>query len=274
MVRTRRSAREDANKLIMGIGALVLALMVVVAVGLLVWNVSRSKIRLDAQTQCPLDGPRSITTVVIDRTDPISKITERDLRNRLDELTRSVPRYGALYLYTIDGGHEGVGDPLFFRCNPGDQSTANALVDSTGKIQKNFEATFAKPLDAVMGDLLRVKTAPRSPIMEAVQAVAVDDFSSKAAPAADPRRLIVVSDFMQNSDRVSFYGGGKGDRLRAPEVLNAPLTGVEVSLLFIQRPDRGGPSAEDLRSVWRDYFIESGVASPRVMAIKLTGANP
>src|SRR5512139_1793766 len=118
MVRTRRSRRAESKQLAAGLALIGLAIVIVTTIGMVAYVAGKNRVALDPRTQCPQDGPRSITAVIIDRTDPIGAITERDLRNRLRDLANATPKYGALYLYTIDGGSDGVGEPLFFRCNP------------------------------------------------------------------------------------------------------------------------------------------------------------
>lgn len=274
MVRTRRSRRADQTKLIAGI--VLITLLVGAVVGLIVVRakVQAARVDLDPITQCPVVGPRSVTVVVVDRTDPISDVTALALRNELTAVVEKTPQYGALYLYSIDGEIDGVAKPLFFRCNPGDASTVNELTGSKAKAQRRFDQQFSEPLDSALMSLAKAETAPSSPIMEGLQGAALSAFSHPHAKEASPKRLIIVSDFMQNSDRVSFYGGSAARQLTSPEGLDAPLHGVTVGLLFIQRPLRGGPSIEELKVAWRAYFIESGVAPPDVRTVKLTGSNP
>lgn len=274
MVRTRRSRRADRAKLYLGLVLLAVVLAVVVGALVLRGRVAADLVALDPQTQCPLDGPRSVTVVMVDRTDPISAITQLALRNELKGVAGATPRYGALYLYAVDGASDGVPAPLFMRCNPGDASSVSGLTRSKAKVQAQFEQGFSNPLNTVLAELTEVRSASASPIMEAVQAAALTAFGDAAAKGATTRRLIVVSDFMQNSDRVSFYRTAAAQALQAPEGLEAPLRGVQVGLLFIQRPERPGPAVDELKTVWRDYFIQSGVAPQDVRPVKLTGFNP
>lgn len=178
-----------------------------VVVGVSLWRgqLAAERPPLDPETQCPLDGPRSVTVMLVDRTDPISAVSQLALRNELQSTAAKTPQYGALYLYAIDGALEGVAEPLFFRFNPGDPPDERGLTQSKAKVRKRFEQGFTVPLDAVMQDLVQVGTAHASPIIEAVQSAALTAFSAPGAEAASPKRLVVVSDFMQNSDQVSFY---------------------------------------------------------------------
>jgi hypothetical protein len=133
MVKTRRSQRAEQRKLVAAAAIFGGVLAAVIALSLMIASARRSQLPLDPKTQCPLSGPHSLTAVLIDRTDPISEVTSRDLINRLKEIASDVPKYGALYLYTIDGSEDGVGEPLFYRCNPGDEATVNALSASKRK---------------------------------------------------------------------------------------------------------------------------------------------
>lgn len=274
MVRTRRSRQADQVKLIWG---LVLIAAVVLLVGAFVIyraNVASSRVALDPENQCPVDGPRSVTVVVVDRTDPISPTTALALTNELELVAGQVAQYGALHMYAIDGAVDGVVEPIFARCNPGDDEDVDANTGSKAKAKRRFDREFAEPLKDAIASVATAREAPSSPIMEGLQGAALRALSGPKAKNASPKRLIVASDFMQNSDAVSFYGRAPSQQLVAPDGLDAPLADVEVSMMFIQRPNRPGPSIDELKTVWRDYFIQSGVASPDVRTKKLTGTNP
>jgi len=274
MVRSRRAKTADRRNLIVGL----LILAGVATVSGLAWSMFRQAKRehptLVAETECPTAGPAGITVVLVDRTDPISPTTQLDLRNRLKDVAARMPKFGKLYLYALDGASAGISQPLFAKCNPGDASTVDALRNNPAKAQQVFEHEFEKPLTASIAELTAANTGAASPIMEAIQDAALTAFTDPDNKGAASKRLIVVSDFMQNSDHVSFYRTAVSRSPAAPQALAAPLEGVEVGLLFIQRPDRSGPSIDELETVWRDYFVQSGVPSGRVRSVKLTGVNP
>lgn len=274
MVRTRRSRRADQLKLVGGIVLGCAVLAPVVAFLIYRAEAGRSHVRLNAENQCPLDGPRSVTVVVVDRTDPISPTTALALTNELQLVAKRVPQYGALHMYAIDGAITGVAEPVFFRCNPGSEENVNATTGSKAKAKRRFEEQFSAPLQAAIKTLTSARQADASPIMEGIQGAALRALSSPEAKGASPKRLIIASDFMQNSDAVSFYGRSASQQLSAPDGLDAPLSGVEVGLMFIQRPNRPGPSIDALKTAWTNYFVQSGVASNEVRSIRLTGVSP
>jgi hypothetical protein len=211
---------------------------------------------------------------VVDRTDPISSTTALALSNELQTIVGQVAQYGALHLYAIDGASEGVAEPIFFRCNPGSEDDVDELTGSKERARRRFDREFAAPLQGAIESLTSAKTATSSPIMEGIQGAALRALSSPNVKEASPKRLIIASDFMQNSEAVSFYGRAASSELGAPDGLDAPLKGVQVGMMFIQRPGRPGPSIDELKAVWREYFVQSGVAPAEVRSMKLTGVNP
>jgi len=266
-----QKARERRQFLI---GSALIAFVVVVATSIAwaVISVRSSHVSVDPKTGCPLDGPRSITAVVVDRTDPISETTALDMRQVLDREMSDVPRYGAIYLFGIDERVTTSPRPLFMRCNPGRSEEVNSLKESKRLVDRSFRKAFREPLDEALDALQASGASERSPIVETLQSVGVRAFGG--SDGADvPKRLVVASDFLQNSDRLSFYGAHPASVLSsdAAEDLAAPLEDVDVRMLFIRRDGANAAHTSALRDAWTRYFRKSGAAE--IVATKLTGTD-
>lgn len=268
MAPSRRARQRDTRNLLL-VG-LVAALIIAVIVSFLA-VLHRAKVQLvdtDPTTHCPKTGPVAITAILVDKTDSISPVTQLDIRKQLQDYAANIPRYGALYLYTLDENASGLITPIFFRCNPGQASDVDSLTGSKELAQRSFEQDFHGPLQAMLDGLLTNHTSPTSPIMEGVQAAAVEAFGGQQL-AKVPKTMVVVSDFEQNSSRLSFYRGDLS--VDAASVgLTAPLQGATVDLLFILRPN-SGIKPEAKLDAWLRYIDASQGRAGR--DVKLAGAN-
>jgi hypothetical protein len=79
---------------------------------------------LDRASLCPLDGPRSVTVVLLDSANDIPDIGKHEIRMVLIDLAETLPVYGLLELRLLGPNVPG-GRSIFARCNPGDGSGLN-----------------------------------------------------------------------------------------------------------------------------------------------------
>ena len=97
--------------------------------------------------------------------------------------------------------------------------------------------------------------------MESVQSVAIKHFQSTQRRDV-PRRLIVVSDLLQNSDAISFYKNEPDfQRFRgSPQArgLNPDLRGVEIELWLIQRKQRQQGDGAAVLQFFHSWLAEHG----------------
>ena len=136
---------------------------------------------------------------------------------------------------------------------------ANALYQNPGMIEERYRKEFREPFDSIVSAMLDSRGADRSPIMESLQALLVS--APGFVDATYPRRVIVVSDLIQNSETFSFYRGDiwrRFIRSQDAERLAGRLQGVEVEICRIPRPGgRVDKSAVD--DFWVNYFDRAGV---------------
>lgn len=206
------------------------------------------------------------TAIIIDKTDEYSEeqatqITQlvRLSRNRLD-----VGERFTLFELDADGKFDTRGE--FSLCNPGRGKQVNPLFRNPKKIEARFNELFELPLEDSLQDLIVPKEAPNSPILEAVARLAQTEAFSDRAPG---RKLILVSDMLQNSDMFTIYGGG-GDmpegmpdaRDIAERVRNrfgTSLSGVEIEIRLIQRDRYVDIQRGALKEYWDEIFHDLGV---------------
>jgi hypothetical protein len=214
---------------------------------------------LDRASLCPLDGPRSITVVLLDSTDDIPDVGKHEIRTVLTDMAEAVPVYGLLELRLLDPKSAG-GRPIFAKCNPGDGADLSEYTANPRLAKKRWIEGFRGPLETALESGFQPLPGKTSPIMETVQRIAVDRFTGRAAEEA-PKSLVLVSDMLENAPDYSQYGGdlsyGRYKASRAYKKLQTDLHGAEVTIYYIQRA-AGKPfnSAEHIR-FWADWIRDN-----------------
>lgn len=237
----------------------------ILAVGATYIAVARGNKALDAETLCPA-APSSVTVLLVDVTDPMTTAQKQDFRNQLNLLRGAIPRYGQLIVTKVDSSSSELLQPVIVRCNPGTASDVSDWNGNPHGVQKAHDEKFVAPLDAAFDSLTRASAADRSPIFESVQSVALTELSrSKVSDA--PRKLVLVSDLLQNTDAISFYNG-----LPAPDQLlgSAPfrrvrtdLSGVQVEIWMLERSDANQTQPRALIDLWDAAIAAQGAVVAR-----------
>lgn len=263
--KTARHDRRDRAKSqgLTKILAVVIALLALV--GLYLWTVSDRR-ALDPQTLCP-PGEESITVLLVDVTDPLTLPQRQDFVNQLERLRTSIPRYGKLAIYKVDATSEQLLQPVIERCNPGTAADVSEWTGNPQATENEWREGFERPLDQAFLEITQASSADRSPIIESVQSIALTELTSPQAEGK-PRQLIIASDLLQNTDRITFY-----ERLPAAEqliasdafrMLRTDLRDIEVELWMLQRPDSQQSQPRELINLWELIIREQGGDVTRV----------
>lgn len=269
--RNRRKERE-AGQFRRGVALFVAGGIVLLGIGGLYLYAGRSNPTLATGTLCPAGGPTAVTAVVVDVTDPASKVTQAAIRSRMLAAADDLPRFGMIKIFAAGSDESALLQPLFAKCNPGTKADVDQLTSSPELVQKRHDEQFEQPLVKALDGVLDVPKSDASPILEGVQAVTVAAFPP--ATTKLPRRLLVASDLIQNSRAYSMYGGPLDDRAaeRAGEAIPAQLEGVDVELLVIRREAQDAlqvsPAFADF---WEGWFGASGARVRR--STPLPGRN-
>ena len=265
------------------------AVLAMLAAGALwFWTLVPDAVPRDRDTFCPLAGPDSLTVVLIDTTGNYDGITQRDVFSRLEGLLAGSTVDDRFVVFNMRGDEpEGPGPDGLLRwsgpetivqvCNPGDPGDANPLFENVAMVERAMNGKFLEPIRAALRDLVRVDAlADFSPLLESVQVVAVEILALPEHRSV-PRRLVLVTDLIQNSATLSFQGTGPpswDDFSGTPEAraLAADLSGVKVEILFHERRQHAGFGARGARDVidwWDRWFDGQGAVVTAVD--RLTG---
>jgi hypothetical protein len=158
---------------------------------------------LDAKTLCPVDGPRGITVVLIDTSDDLPDTTRREVLGQLDDTITTLPPLYKLDIRVLDiAGQRS--RSLFSKCNPGDGAGLSEWTDNPRIARLRWIEDFRKPAaDAIKSSISSAK-ATSSPIMAAIQDIAIGEFSSAARENAR-KTLYVISDMIEYTKDYSQY---------------------------------------------------------------------
>jgi hypothetical protein len=257
--RRRSRSSGEAWKIWLGIG---LALLAAVGVGLLLYaKFSAEKIpERDKVTLCPVEGPRSITVVLIDASDKLPDTAKSELVVMLTDVAESIPRYGLLELRTLKSGEAG-GHLIFSRCNPGDGSDQSALTSNPLLSKKKWISDFRTPLADSLRKGLQEDKASSSPIMSTIQRIAIEKFSSRAVSDL-PKSLFVVSDMIEHSppDYSQYSGEVSYDRYKrstAYKKFRTDLRDALVTIDYIQRKTQRPINSADHMRFWREWIKDN-----------------
>lgn len=251
------SKSKLSKKKIVG-GSMIAGVIVILLV--VVW-LKPSAVERDPKTLCRSEGPSAITAILLDRTDSFLPTTKSDLEQRIWNLLDEIEENHEISLFAVDPTHGGSLDPIIEVCSPGDPDNVDHLTQSEAIMRRNWQQKFRTPLEGELKKLLTNKEAKSSPIMESVQSVAIKHFQSTKRRNV-PRRLIIVSDLLQNSDAISFYKAQPNfERFRgSPQArgLNPDLRNVEIELWLIQRKQRQQGDGEAVLQFFRSWLAEHG----------------
>lgn len=258
MARRRRKSRGGPSVAAMlGISGLVVFIAAAVAVFILLKLKAGAATRLDADL-CPVDGPQSVTAVLLDVTDPISDITKVDLKRQFQRAVAEVEPGGLIEVYALTS-EEGKLKKTFRGCNPGNGEQADIWTTNPKKIQERWKRGFDDPLKEVERDIGESAAASSSPIMAGIQRIVIESLDSLASEGK-AKTLYVASDMIEHTSSFSIYKSGADyaafQKSAAQDRFRTPLDGIGVQFLFFQR-DTNKPMAE-LPDFWAAWVVANG----------------
>lgn len=220
----------------LSIVALGIVLIVAVAIFLFMLMRANAVPKLD-EALCPIDGPASVTAVLLDVTDPISEITKVDLKRQFQRAVAAVEQGGLIEVYTLTD-EEGKLTRTFRGCNPGDDKNADVWISNPKMIQTRWQEGFDRPLKEVEKRIGEGAEARRSPIMAGIQRIVIESFSDPKGEGKF-KALYVASDMIEHTDAFSIYKSGPDveayENSTAQDRYRTPLDGIGVKFLVFQR---------------------------------------
>lgn len=240
-----------------GVG-IFLALLLLPTAAFVLWS-PPEQLEIDPETSCPAGVLQGHRIVLIDATDKLEG-TQRDVV--LDavngEIEDAAP-YEMLTLLAVDEKHPRDPRLLLSLCAP--QRVAAGPSDNPRFLRNNWVEHFRDPMIQAAKAALKAPGQAQSPLIESVYGVARrPDFS----PAVKFRRLVLVSDMLQNTDLYSQYKEGLDFSVFAQKPLafeTVPdLARVQVVNRYLDRPRPQCIQGEAQKRFWTDYFSHARTA--------------
>jgi len=239
------------GKAILGVALTVLALCLAGG-GVYAVHALKQK-RFDPETLCPLEGPKAVTLILIDKTDPLTA-TEQARARSLIAAEASAVRPGGRIAIKLLQQTEGTRDVVLITaadlCNPG--AEANPLFENPKRVAARYKSAFREPVEQALASVEGAGSAPSSPIAQSIH-------ESVEAVEANPSlrlKLILVSDLMEHTGDASAYAGTLSEtalRKAMPPSTQARLKGAEVRVLLLGRPRYAKRHAAAI-AIWRRFL--------------------
>ena len=214
----------------------------------------------DADTFCRKDGDYPRTAILIDATDSLDESKIKAAGEKINKLLKSELATGEwVGMYVLDESNLALPSPRAALCNPGGKRQCNPLIENCQDAQLKFKRDFLSPMETAINGLADSPPRPSSPILEMIRAVALArDFDS-----SQKRKLIIVSDMLQNTRQYSHHRGRadfaewkKSDAAR--EFSSLSLSGVDVRILYVKRPQYAQLQTRGHVLFWEEYFAAVG----------------
>jgi hypothetical protein len=249
-------------------------------VGILIAYAVKSEVTrtpVDLVTLCPTDTPpTAVTVLLLDMSEGFTEAQALKIKNELEQIIATVPRFGLIEGYAVDRITSNVTTPVVHRCNPGTGEELNRLYQNPDLARTRWKK-FSDDLNAELDRLMARPPSATSPIFEAVQATALRTFNL-ARHTGIPRRLVIVSDLLQNvPGKLSQYDGTLSFKefKQSPYFaeVRADLSGVTVTALYLVRPRAPQPWPAHYK-FWEEYFLLQGGTVERVEPVYGAHSTP
>jgi len=192
----RMSSKKNKQQNLIGI--FLIAIILLIFIGLL---------SVYAYARFSTESISQYNVFLIDVTDKLTPQQKGELINNFEKYINESPKNSWHEVYQVDSTDNELLKPLlktkstFAPNDPG-----SSLISSTVLLKKDFVENFVMPFRNLLEESFATPAAQKSPILESVQSAAITCLNKYEAQKA-PRRLILVSDLMQNTEGINFYQG-------------------------------------------------------------------
>ena len=259
--RRRRSRGENGLGLAAVAGVALLLVSLACLGGLIYFYVAVPQPpKLSAEDLCPEDGPAGVTVVLVDTSDDLPGPAKREVLGILSDVVASLPAYQKLDIRVLDIAASR-SRSLFAKCNPGNGEGLSEWTANPRIARMRWLESFQKPAEEAVGTSLASAKARSSPIMAAIQDIAIQEFSGAQRERVS-KRLIVISDMLEFTRDYSQYPSA-GDLSfarykQSPAYLKfrTDLHEAQVDVFYVNRPSAKVDTAK-LPAFWRDWIADN-----------------
>lgn len=239
------------------------------------------QVELNPSNLCPKDvgwKPPAVYVVLLDQTDPIQELQRKLVANQvltqmqadLEGPDAEAMKLARVEIWTFSDGSATayrVGDVqlslvnALSMCNPGAPAKWEHFYKNAD-IVKRQHARFYASVREIVESSLQFPEAKQSPVIEALYGIGAQVFSSPTM-VDSRKRLLVVSDLLQNTRSLSFFSGRPNfeawRRSAAGRAAMPNLQGVAVTAFVI--PGGQGAQGDEFARFWMALFTAAGAAN-------------
>jgi hypothetical protein len=231
-------------------------------VALLLHKSAIARSRIDG---CPLDDREisGVDILLVDASDPLTLFQQQLLGKTIDRMQSSLQPEEQVIVYklTEEGGE--LLAPVFEGCSLDNGKKANLLYENPELIQKNFEKNFSQPLKDRFSKIELNNQMKTSPIIEAINLAA----QRMEGNEVKHKKLIVMSDMLQNSSMGSQYSQHSLDQKKAFSLIKGHLQGVEVQVVYLSNGKSRQLQTDSHQRFWKEFFKAGGAKSVRFFVV-------
>ncbi len=250
-------------------GILIIVILVLLgALGfLLAYQLTPKSYDVDDKTMCLKNEISPLKRIIlIDKSDKWSSANVEKIDEWLSHSEENIPMNSRLDILSLSGskGKETKVQSLFDKCSPGNEEDCNALYENCRDIRAKFILAFEDPLFDISTLLSKAGTAETSPLLETMTSI-FDDIKSQKA------EIHIISDFMENGHKFSFYKGVLPSVKELIKEYPLPTNArVTVYMHVIERRRHKMELINAVKGLWRDYFVQQGIRVKEVKRFFIT----
>lgn len=230
---------------------------------------------------CPREGPSAGVAFLFDVTDELSLIQRQSILNDLGigadgssvvgGMLSELPLHAKVALFHVQDVTQELPKKQFAMCNPGSGENLSQIYSNPRLAKERWLKSFIQPLSQRLSTNLGHSPAATSPILESIQAISVG-FFNRPELREKPKRLIVVSDLVQNSKHMSQLNGvepfDEFKQKSSYKRIRTDLRGVEVSILYVRRQRSDNVQGAGHVKFWEAYLVDNGASFSERLAVK------
>lgn len=243
-------------------GAIIISFVLFIVLGAIAgfWYFS-----LNTQSVCQPDTPGPLLIVLVDATDDIPPVHRDSAIDYVRRLIEQAPRGARVSLFQLNEDENNPVTSILSLCNSGRGRDVSPLVESRGVAEAQFRAQFQRPLTAAFESSVQNTEADASPIMEALQRIAVATDDTGAAGPRQPAYILILSDMIQHSHCLSQYREEPDFRSYQStdcyRLLHASLNRAHVCVRLVPRANQANVQSQSyLERFWAGYFRDMDAA--------------
>ena len=224
---------------------------------------------VNIETSCLEGKINSLTVFVIDQTNKMAHSYQtthikKTIRNMINDMAGGASEQVAFYFIHQEGGKPL--DYLFRRCVPMRGKDASFINSNAAMVDADYHKVFWKPVQAILNKIDKFNLSNTSAILSEVKNIVVRAKSDGITKL----RLVVFSDFLNNSEAFSHYKKHVKQHVnqkrflasQEAEGLRTDMRGVTIDAHYLYQNKWFGRAkqTEAHQIFWKDWFTSNKVA--------------